>query len=462
MDFSKINSVYFIGIGGIGMSALARYFNALGKTVAGYDKTVTALTNELIAEKIEVHFEDNIKLLPTFFTTEKAENILVIYTPAIPQNHAELNYLKTKFDVYKRSQILGFITQNSNTIAVAGTHGKTTTSSIITHLLHYNGYNVSAFLGGITKNTNTNFILGAVEKDNHITVVEADEYDRSFLTLHPQVAVITSMDADHLDIYGDQETLINCYNQFANQVNKSGSLIAKKGLTIKSNAKVIEYAITEIAEATGKNILVDNGNYVFDYYFNQYEIKNLTLGLAGRHNVENAVAAVTAVLQYNLTEAQIINGLASYTGVKRRYDVQVKNERVIYIDDYAHHPAELSATILSVKEMFPDKKLTVVFQPHLFTRTRDFANEFGAALSLADETILLPIYPARELPIEGVDANMIGNLITTSKSICKKEDLLNTIANKEVEVLLTLGAGDIDQFVTPIKEILIKKYPSNR
>ncbi len=440
------------------MSALARYFKALGKNVAGYDKTETALTNELHKENIEVHFEDNINLLPAFFTSEKAATILVIYTPAIPKDHSELNYLKAKFEVYKRSQILGFITQNSNTIAVAGTHGKTTTSSIITHLLQFNGYNVSAFLGGIAKNTNTNFILGAVEKDNHITVVEADEYDRSFLTLHPHVAVITSMDADHLDIYGDHETLVKCYNQFSNQINNTGCLISKKGLAIKSSAKIIEYSITDAAQAIGKNILIINGNYVFDYCYEQLEIKNLTLGLAGRHNVENAVAAVTAVLQYDLTEAQIINGLASYTGVKRRYDVQVKNESVIYIDDYAHHPAELSATILSVKEMYPDKKLTVVFQPHLFTRTRDFANEFAAALSLADETILLPIYPARELPIEGVDANIIGNLITTKKSICKKEDLLNTIANKDLEVLLTLGAGDIDQLVTPIKELLLKKY----
>lgn len=458
MDFSKIKSVYLIGIGGIGMSALARYFNALGKKVAGYDKTPTALTAELINENIAVHFDDDVKQLPAFLTTENPSTILIIYTPAIPKDHREYNFLKTNFTLYKRSQILGFITQNTNTIAVAGTHGKTTTSSIVTHLLHSNGKNVSAFLGGIAKNINTNFLLGDVQKANHITVVEADEYDRSFLTLHPQVAIITSMDADHLDIYGDHQTLIDCYKQFANQVGVSGSLIIKSGLEVTAQAKVISYSITENAKAIAKNISVENGNYVFDYLFENREIKNVQLGLAGRHNIENAVAAVTAVIQYDLSDEQITKGLSSYTGVKRRYDVQVKNENVIYIDDYAHHPEELNATILSVKELYPDKKLTVIFQPHLFTRTRDFANDFAAALSLPDETILLPIYPARELPIEGVDANMICQLMTNKKMICEKKDLLNVIAGNDIEVLLTLGAGDIDQFVAPIKTLLNSKY----
>lgn len=450
--------MYLIGIGGIGMSALARYFNALGKKVAGYDKTPTTLTAELINENIAVHFVDDVKLLPAFITDENVATVLIIYTPAIPKDHSEFNFLKSLHTVYKRSQILGFITQNSNTIAVAGTHGKTTTSSIVTHLLNSNGKNVSAFLGGIAKNINTNFLLGDVQKANHITVVEADEYDRSFLTLHPQVAIITSMDADHLDIYGDHQTLIDCYKQFANQVAPSGSLIVKKGLEVIANAELIEYSITENAKAIGYNIRVEKGNYVFDYRFENRTINNLQLGLAGRHNIENAVAAVTAVIQYDLSDEQIIKGLSSYTGVKRRYDVQVKKDNLIYIDDYAHHPEELNATIRSIKELYPDKKLTVIFQPHLFTRTRDFANEFAAALSLSDETILLPIYPARELPIEGVDANMICELMTNKKMICEKSDLLNIIYKKDIELLLTVGAGDIDQFVAPIKELLNSKY----
>jgi UDP-N-acetylmuramate--alanine ligase len=266
------------------------------------------------------------------------------------------------------------------------------------------------------------------------------------------------MDADHLDIYGDHQTLIDCYKQFSNQVAANGTLILKKGLAVNAKAAVIEYSITESAKALAENISVENGNYVFDYRYENREIKNLQLGLAGRHNIENAVAAVTAVIQYDLSDEQIKMGLASYTGVKRRYDVQVKNDYVIYIDDYAHHPEELNATILSVKELYPDKKLTVIFQPHLFTRTRDFAKEFAAALSLPDETILLPIYPARELPIEGVDANMICQLMTNKKMICEKCDLLKVIADKKIEVLLTLGAGDIDQFVAPIKELLNTKY----
>lgn len=451
-----------LGIGGIGMSALARYFNAMGKTVAGYDKTPTPLTNELIAEKIAVHFEDDMKLLPEFIENENPAHFLIIYTPAIPNDHGEFNYLASKFQLYKRSEILGLITENSNTIAVAGTHGKTTTSSIVTHLLKSSGRNCSAFLGGIAKNYNSNFLLGAVQKEDHVTIVEADEFDRSFLTLHPHAAIITSMDADHLDIYGDLQTLVDCYRQFAEQVDKKGLLILKKGLAVKpGEVKILDYSITESASATAKNIRIENRQYVFDYVSPSHTITGLQLGLPGRHNVENAVAAVTVALHYRLSADEIKRGLSTYSGVKRRFDYQLKNEDLVYIDDYAHHPQELSAAINSVKELYPDKKITVVFQPHLFTRTRDFADEFAASLSLPDETILLPIYPARELPIEGVDSEMILGKITTQKILCNKSDLLSILKNKKLEVLLTLGAGDIDQLVQSIQQMLSGKVNEN-
>ncbi len=451
-----------LGIGGIGMSALARYFNAMGKTVAGYDRTTTPLTDELQKEGIEIHFEDDLKLIPEFVENENPSNLLIIYTPAIPADHEEYNYLQNKFTLHKRSEVLGYITKNSTTVAIAGTHGKTTTSSIVTHLLKSNGINCSAFLGGIAKNYDTNFLLGEVVKPGHVTIVEADEFDRSFLTLFPHIAVISSMDADHLDIYGDHKTLIDCYNQFASQVNKDGLLIHKKGLPITANnSNILQYAIDEDAQVMANNIRIENREYVFDYSGPSNTIKGLQLGLPGRHNVENAVAAITVALQFKLSYQQIASALKSYTGVKRRFDFRIKTGDVVYIDDYAHHPAEIEAAIQSVKELYPDRTITVVFQPHLYSRTRDFAEGFAKSLSLPNETILLPIYPARELPIKGVDSGMILSKLTNQNMLCNKEELCEILKNKNIEVVMTLGAGDIDQLVEPITNMLTEKFNLN-
>ncbi|HQV00061.1 MAG TPA: Mur ligase family protein, partial [Bacteroidia bacterium] len=348
MNFDKLKYVYFIGIGGIGMSALARYFKAMGCQVAGYDKTATTLTQQLINEGMQVQFDETVAALPPFINNAKTDELLIVYTPAIPKTHAGLMYLQNKFKIYKRAQVLGFITQNSKTIAVAGTHGKTTTSSIVAHLLVSNGCNCSAFLGGIATNYNTNFISGNAAKPNHVVVVEADEYDRSFLTLFPEVAIVTSMDADHLDIYSNHQTLIQCYHQFVQQVQSGGCIIIKSGLPITTTAaKQISYSTAQPAQAVADNIRIADGNYLFDYKFENVSISDLQLGLPGRHNIENAVAAITAVLQYQLNAMQIRNALQSYQGVKRRYEKIFANNKVQYIDDYAHHPEELRAAILS-------------------------------------------------------------------------------------------------------------------
>ena len=458
MNLNSITHIYFIGIGGIGMSALARYFKTLGKEVAGYDRTATTLTSQLIAEGMDIHFEDNVQLIPPAFKNKNNnDKILVIYTPAIPKSHSELNYFNDNaFSVVKRSKVLGLIASANYTVAVAGTHGKTTTSSMIAHILHSSGVNIAAFLGGIAKNFNSNFVLP--QKNNKIVnVVEADEFDRSFLTLFPNIAVISSMSADHLDIYGTHDELVRSYNTFAGQVKEH--LILKNGLKVSNvKADITTYSLQSDADVHAKDITISNRSYKFNVMVGNHLIKDLVLGLPGRHNIENAVAAIAVAFKLNIPEEKIREALATYSGVNRRFDYQIKTESLVFIDDYAHHPEELSAAISSVKELYSDKKITGVFQPHLFTRTRDFADEFAQSLSLLDEVILLDIYPARELPIEGVTAEIIFKKINcANKIMLSKEKLVEYVENHIPEVLLTLGAGDIDTCVSPLRNMLVKK-----
>lgn len=447
MELNSIKRVYLIGIGGIGMSGLARYFNHRGCLVAGYDKTQTPLTTALEQENIEVSYHDEIDYIPYDFN-EQEDGTLIIYTPAIPANALILSYFQDKkFILKKRSEVLGIISKGMFTIAVAGTHGKTTTSSMIAHVLRESGNDCSAFLGGIATNYNSNVLFGS----NEILVVEADEYDRSFLTLHPDIAVVTSMDADHLDIYGDKNSMVESFQQFASQLKTDGKLIVKKGLPLDG----IAYAVEGGAAISAENINIKNGNYYFDFKNETIEIKDILLGIAGTHNVENAVAAIQTALFLDVPSEEIKSALKSFLGIKRRFEYIINTENIIYIDDYAHHPEELRAAITSVKALYPQKKLTVIFQPHLFTRTRDFAADFAEVLAKADDLLLLDIYPARELPIVGVDAQMILDLIKPAghKKYTVKE-ALDYVRQNQPELLLTVGAGDIDKMVGPLKNIL--------
>lgn len=448
MELENINRVYLIGVGGIGMSGLARYFKKRCADVHGYDKTSTPLTDALQSEGISVIFLDEIDQLPDAFQKNDAGS-LIIYTPAIPADSAILNYFRSfGFSLKKRSEVLGIISKGMFTIAVAGTHGKTTTSSIIAHLLKDSGYDCSAFLGGIASNYNTNILFG----ENDTMVVEADEYDRSFLTLHPDIAIVTSMDADHLDIYGDAAHLTESFQLFASQVKEGGTLIKRKGLDLQDGQT---YAANEDADIQALNIRVEEGSFWFDFKNSTTEIPDLQIALPGIHNIENATAAIEVALRLKISVEKIRAALSNFKGVKRRFEVLVKSESHIYIDDYAHHPEELRACITAVKSLYPEKKLTTIFQPHLFSRTRDFAEGFAEVLAMTDELIMLDIYPARELPIEGVNSEMIMDKIAISdKKILSKEATLNHIKNVMPELVLTVGAGDIDTLVKPIKNIL--------
>lgn len=446
MELNSIQRVYLIGIGGIGMSGLARYFNHRGCLVAGYDKTQTALTTALEQENIEVAYHDEIDYIPFDFNGPE-DGTLIIYTPAIPANSLILSFFQDKnFSLKKRSEVLGIISKGMFTLAVAGTHGKTTTSSMIAHILRESGNDCSAFLGGIATNYNSNVLFGS----NEILVVEADEYDRSFLTLHPDIAVVTSMDADHLDIYGDKNSMVDAFRQFASQLKANGKLICKKGLPLDG----ITYFIEGDADVSAENINIKNGNYYFDFKNDEVEIKDIQLGIAGVHNVENAVAAIQTTLFLEVDPLEIKAALKSFSGIKRRFEYIINTEKTIYIDDYAHHPEELRAAITSVKALYPQKKLTVLFQPHLFTRTRDFADDFAAVLSEADDLLLLDIYPARELPIAGVDAQMILDRMKSNNKKYTVKEALGYVQENQPELLLTVGAGDIDKMVGPLKSIL--------
>jgi UDP-N-acetylmuramate--alanine ligase len=448
MELKNIQRVYLIGIGGIGMSGLARYFRHLDCVVCGYDKTSTELTGELQQEGIPVIFDDNEAFIPTSFH-QPNENTLIIYTPAIPKDSHILNFFQDKgFELFKRSQVLGIISRGMYAVAVAGTHGKTTTSTMIAHILKYSGRDCSAFLGGISTNYHTNVLYGK----NNIVVVEADEYDRSFLTLHPDIAIITSMDADHLDIYGDHSHLTDSFKLFASQIKPGGKLIHKKGLPLDAG---YTYAVEAEADAMGSNIRIENGEFYFDFESEKVTITDIRLGIPGTHNVENAVAAIEAALLLDIGPDAIKNALGAFQGVKRRFEYIVKNDQHIYIDDYAHHPEELKACIRSVKRLYPEMTLTTIFQPHLYTRTRDFADGFAGALDLSDELLMLDIYPARELPIEGVSADMIlKRMKMLNKRKCSKQEAVAIVKNEKPCLLLTVGAGDIDQLVQPLKHAL--------
>jgi UDP-N-acetylmuramate--alanine ligase len=458
MNFDKIENIYLIGIGGIGMSALARYFKSQGKFVAGYDKTPSALTEQLQNEGIDIHFDESMLLMPPQIMSQK-DTTLVIYTPAIPNNNYEFKYFHERgYSVMKRAEVLGLIFSNSKGVAVAGTHGKTTTSTMIAHILHQSSVGCNAFLGGISKNYNSNLLLS---KKSNILVTEADEYDRSFLKLFPYLGIVTSVDADHLDIYGTHEEVIKSFNQFTRQISEHGILIYKKGINLSlenlNNIDVYTYSAGEPADFYPLNIRIKKDHFHYDVQTPLGIIKDITLSVQGKMNLENSIAAIAACTILNVLPEEIKAGLESFEGVKRRFEYHIKTSKLIYIDDYAHHPEELKACINSVKNIFPDKKITGIFQPHLFTRTRDFAAGFAQSLSLLDELILLDIYPAREEPIEGVTSEIIfKNVTIANKIMCNKNELMDKLKKLNPEVLITMGAGDIDRFVEPIKKLYAK------
>ncbi|WP_138992956.1 UDP-N-acetylmuramate--L-alanine ligase [Larkinella sp. C7] len=454
---NNIRYVYFLGIGGIGMSALARWFLVNGYEVAGYDRTATTLTNALQQEGMAIHFEEDVEQIPAHFR-ENRDETLVIYTPAVPKTHLEYIYLTEHgFTLQKRSQVLGLLAGRMTTVAIAGTHGKTTTSSMVAHILKDSGVNCAAFLGGITQNYGTNFLLNEPTDDlsKVICVVEADEFDRSFLTLFPQVAIVTSTDADHLDIYGDHNAVLDSFSAFVGQIKPDGTLFMKRGLALadRTPATVYEYALDE-GSFYSKNLRIENACFVFDIVYPQGVIENIALQMPGFHNVENAVAAAAAALQVGVAPEQIRQALGNYKGVKRRFEYILKSKNVIFIDDYAHHPAEVFAFLSSLKALYPERKVTAIFQPHLFSRTRDFADEFAKSLSLADRVILLDIYPARELPIEGVSADLIfKSILSENKVQCTKADLPDLLRNEPPELVATIGAGDIDQMIPVLRNL---------
>jgi len=444
VNLKNIHSVYFIGVGGIGMSAIARYFKANGKHVSGYDKTPTAITDSLVELGIEIHFNDAVVNIPKSL---KKETSLVVYTPAIPDDHKEYNYLKDNgFTILKRSEILGNITENTFCLAVAGTHGKTTTSAILGHIMQPSM--ATSFLGGITENYNSNLILG----EDEISVVEADEFDRSFLQLSPNIACITSMDADHLDIYGKPEALVESFIDFSNKV--SDTLIVAKGLPIKG----LTYAVDELADYSAFNLKIESGKYVFDVNTPTESIENIEFHLPGKHNVMNALAALAMANVYGIELKSIKDSLKTFKGVQRRFSYKINTEDLVLIDDYAHHPTEINAVENSVREMYPDEKVLAVFQPHLFTRTQDFIDDFAMALSKFDELLLLDIYPARELPIEGVNSTWLLNKVDLKKKeLVSKEEVVDKIRKSSAKIVTMLGAGDIGMLITSVVSELKSK-----
>jgi UDP-N-acetylmuramate--alanine ligase len=454
MTFKGIHSIFFLGIGGIGMSALARWFQQEGYAVAGYDKTPSPLTDALVEEGMQVIFADEVAAVPAQFRSNSDE-ILVVWTPAIPKDSVLLHFFQQGFLIKKRAEVLGMITKDQYTIAVAGTHGKTSTSSLVAHLLKSAGKPVTAFLGGITQNYNSNLILSGKSKEA-VVVVEADEFDRSFLHLHPNEAVLTSADPDHLDIYGDEQTILEGFRQFLSLVDKKGKVYIQSHARYRLGDQVItssnlrEYGLRSEG-IHAENIIAKPNSFVFDYIGSKNQIKGLELSIPGFHNVENALAAIAIALDHGVSELQVREGIKTFLGVKRRFEIHSSHAGKIFIDDYAHHPEEIKACLSSVRAMYPTQRLTVIFQPHLFTRTRDFAPGFSESLSLADEVVLLPIYPARELPIPGVESEMLLEGIQAAKKVCiPKSEVMDFLKASAPEVLVTLGAGDIDRLVPGI------------
>ncbi|MEN9907120.1 MAG: hypothetical protein RLZZ540_261 [Bacteroidota bacterium] len=445
MNLNQIHNVYFIGIGGIGMSALARYFKYIGKQVSGYDKTPTILTNELIESGIAIHFEDDINLIPKDYYTE---NTLVIITPAVPKTHSEWNFfLERDYQVKKRAEVLGIITKDTFCFAVAGTHGKTTTSSILGHILHESGADVTAFIGGIVENYNSNLIGSG----KTVTVVEADEFDRSFLHLHPDIACVTSMDADHLDIYGTSDAIEESFTEFANKVEDKRRLFITTDLPLSG----ITVGVNEEAVYNAFNIRIENGSYVFDVKTPTEVLKDFRFGLPGRHNLMNALMAFAMAVNFGTPTDAIAKALASFKGIRRRFSYQIRSEKLVYIDDYAHHPTEINAVHQAVRELYPNKKVLAVFQPHLFSRTKDFADDFARSLSQFDEVLLMDIYPARELPMEGVTSDwLLSKMENENKKLVSKEDLIATMLKSDAPIMVTIGAGDIGEMVGAIKKAL--------
>ena len=445
MNLNQIHNVYFVGIGGIGMSALARYFKAIGKQVSGYDKTPSILTSELIESGISIHFEDSVALIPKEY---QPDNTLVIITPAVPKSHAEWNYfLDQKYEVKKRAEVLGIITKDTFCFAVAGTHGKTTTSSILGHILYESGADVTAFIGGIVENYNSNLI----GTGKTITVVEADEFDRSFLHLHPNIACITSMDADHLDIYGTSEAIEASFVEFADKITDKAKLFITKELSIEG----VTCSVNEDAVFKAFNVRIDNASYVFDVQTPTEILKNLRFGLPGRHNLMNALMAIAMAKTYGTPTEAIAKAIASFKGIRRRFSYQIKTENLVYIDDYAHHPTEINAVHQAVRELYPNQKVLAIFQPHLFSRTKDFADDFAKSLSAFDEVLLLEIYPARELPMEGVTSQWLMDKMTNNdKKLVTKEDLIPSILASDAPIIVTIGAGDLGELVPSIKKAL--------
>ncbi len=458
MNILNYKLYYFLGVGGIGMSALARFFNHYKKQVAGYDKTESPLTKSLQAEGIPCHFQEDVNSLTLSLKSFKKEEVLVVYTPAVPNDHAEYRYLLAEgFAIMKRSQVLGEISGHFKTIAIAGTHGKTTTTTMVTHLLKTAGINCFSFMGGISKNYGTNLLLGDISDEQAYFVVEADEYDRSFLTLHPQIALITSVDADHLDIYGDANHVKEGYELFARQLKEGGTLIVKKNVDndLSITNKRLIYSLNLNTEYCADSINIENAQLRYNILSPVESIHDVTLGISGLHNVENSVAAAAIAQQIGIKGDVIKEGLRSFSGVKRRFDYRVRTKDLVYIDDYAHHPEELAATIRSVRSLYPGKKITGIFQPHLFSRTRDFGDDFAKSLDLLDECILLEIYPAREKPIEGITSQwLIEKLKIENKKVMTKVGVLETMKTNQPQVLLTMGAGDIDTLVEPLEKLL--------
>ncbi|MEN7548870.1 UDP-N-acetylmuramate--L-alanine ligase [Rapidithrix thailandica] len=466
----QIEYVYLIGIGGIGMSALARWFHQHGRQVAGYDRTCTELTKALEQEGMQVHYQDDWRLVPEEFKSDKS-NVLIIYTPAVPSGHSELKAFKAqKALLMKRSEVLGLLSANYFTIGIAGTHGKTTTTTLVAHVLQCAALDFTAFLGGISANYNSNLLINKPGKADQYMVVEADEFDRSFLRLSPSVEVITSVEADHLDIYGDEQAVVDAFNAYiAKLKEKDGKLFLQEKVRLEAarqlekSARVATYGL-EQGDCHAANVRVENGKFVFEIYVKNEQgkdevwLEGVEMLVPGFHNIENALAAVSVAKALGIPSETVKYALETFKGVKRRFEYIVKNEKHIYIDDYAHHPTELKVVLESVKALYANKKLTVVFQPHLFSRTRDFAKEFAQSLSIADQVVLLPVYPARELPIEGVNAEMVLEQVNApDKQLLQDEQLPAWVEHNQPELLLTVGAGSIDRLVQPIKEVLTVK-----
>jgi UDP-N-acetylmuramate--alanine ligase len=455
MNTNTLKAVYFVGAGGIGMSALVRYFLSKGKAVGGYDRTASALTEKLRQEGADIHYEDNIALIPEVFLNP--ETTLIVYTPAIPAEHKELTYFREhNFEIQKRAQVLGMITQTERGLCVAGTHGKTTTSTMAAFLLDNSHVKCNAFLGGISKNYGTNLL---VSDQSDFVVIEADEFDRSFHWLTPYATVITATDSDHLDIYGTHEAYLESFRKYTSLIRPDGYLIIKKGIDLQPDVKegvtVYTYSDKE-GDFHAENIRIGNGEIFFDFISPLGNIKDVQLGVPVYVNIENGIAAMALAQIGGATAEEIKAAMPQFKGVDRRFDFKLKNDHIVFLSDYAHHPAEIKQSVSSLRMLYPDKKLTAIFQPHLYTRTRDFYKDFADSLSLLDEVILLDIYPARELPIEGVTSKLIYDNLRPGieKTMCHKEDLIELLKTKKIEVLITLGAGDVDNYVTPIYELL--------